>query len=104
MAGDGVVIRINPANGSQTVLSGPYPGLLGLTIRPSDGSIYVTDAEDNAVYRVDPVSGDPTTVSSGGLLGFPQAITSAPDGFLYVGDFSTAWRILQIEPTPPNGA
>jgi hypothetical protein len=43
-------------------------------------------------------------VSSGSQLGFSQAITSAPDGFLYVADFLNAWRILQIEPTPPNGA
>ena len=103
-SGRGSVVRVDPAGGSQTVLSTPYAGLSGLTIRASDGSIFVTDPKDRAVYRVNPTSGARTAVGIGPALLFPQAIAAAPDGLLYIADFGSTWRTVRINPANGNAS
>lgn len=70
----GGVVRINPATGTQTLLSSG--GLLSQPLSvdvESDGDIVVTDRA--GVIRVDPVTGAQSLVSSGGNLSGPQSLT-----------------------------
>jgi sugar lactone lactonase YvrE len=70
----GGVVRVNPATGTQTLLSSG--GLLSQPLNvdvESDGYIVVTDRA--GVIRIDPITGTQSLVSSGGNLSGPQGIT-----------------------------
>ena len=59
-----------------TAFSSPH----GLTIG-SDGTVLVSDTDDNRILRVDPASGTVTTFAE---LGHPRGIDVAADGSVYV--------------------
>ena len=46
----------------------------------AEGDAIVTDCDAAQVVRLDPATGDTTVISSGNLLGCPQAITVLQDG------------------------
>jgi hypothetical protein len=68
-------LAIDPTNGNTTTLSddngngtGPaYGSLRGITV--GNGSIYVTDASDNEILKVDALTGDRSVVSGNGVGG-----------------------------------
>jgi sugar lactone lactonase YvrE len=87
----GGVIRVNPRNGNQTVVSrgGMFRNPRGLTVAPN-GSILVAD--ENAfggrggVIRVNPSTGKQTEVSSGGDFINPLGIARTSTGRIILGD------------------
>jgi sugar lactone lactonase YvrE len=61
------------------------------------GDIVVTDfLLTPSVIRVDPVSGEQTTISSGGLLGNPNGVAVDDFGIVYVID--TGGKIVRVDP------
>jgi sugar lactone lactonase YvrE len=61
------------------------------------GDIVVTDFFFTpSVIRVDPVSGEQTTISSGGLLGNPNGVVVDDFGLVYVID--TGGKIVRVDP------
>ena len=61
------------------------------------GDIVVTDFFFTpSVIRVDPVSGEQTTISSGGLLGNPNGVAVDDFGIVYVID--TGGKIVRVDP------
>ncbi len=99
------VLAVDPMSGDRIRLSGgaagqgPAFGLpLGLTVT-SSGTIYVGDAQLNAVLEVDAASGDRSLVSGMGrgagepiFIG-PYALAVAPGGALYASGDAWLWRI-----------
>ena len=96
------VIKINPANGQQSVMSegglfdnpaAPFSPT-GVTVAP-DGLLYVTDpfyfdaSGNGAVMRVNPSlppTSNQTLVASGTPFGSPFGLAFGADGMLYVAD------------------
>ncbi len=72
---DEYVVRVDPATGNRTILSGPMigtgPVLLQQTglARAADGTIYVGDANLEAVISIDPLTGNRTVFSGGTNVG-----------------------------------
>src|SRR5207247_1451130 len=97
--GPGRLIRVNPANGSQTVVSVGDPVFSGgsrfiapsgIALGPS-GQIYIADPDQpgdtGRIIRVDPVTGDQFTVSTGGSFIDPTGIVRDPaSGALLAAD------------------
>ena len=84
---NGGVMRIDPATGSQTMISSGNglvePTALALE---ASGSIIIADWRDgffnagpSAILRIDPNTGVPTTLSSGGLLITPFDVIVVPE-------------------------
>ncbi len=95
------VDRVNPTTGVHSVLSsqGLLVNPLGLTIAP-DGSLLVanismyphptpTNPGAGNIVRIDPTTGAQTLAYTGGLLGYPYEMAFAPDGDLYVTNYTT---------------
>jgi sugar lactone lactonase YvrE len=91
---DGIIIRITPDTGSQVVLAQGgllwNPDHLAIGI---NGDIFVADHDSpdggGSVFRIDPVSGLQSAVSSGGFFsGGTSGIAIAADGNIYVSDFN----------------
>jgi sugar lactone lactonase YvrE len=117
-AGNGGVIRVDPATGTRTVLSrngapagGPtFENPFDLVVGPS-GDIYVIDSGDTVstgrVIRVDPVTGARTLISRNGApaggpsFAFPQGITMDKTGRLLISDVSAFGDggIIAVDPT-----
>jgi sugar lactone lactonase YvrE len=95
----GAILRIDPATGGQQVVEGSFGGLLGVARDRASGNLYAADAAEATLFRVDPLSGGKTPVSSGGLLALPQAVAVAPSGLVFLTSFATnAWRIVRVDP------
>jgi outer membrane protein assembly factor BamB len=84
-----------------------YPA--GVAVAPN-GTVYVTDDDNNRIRAVNPATGAVTTLAGSGTAGFadgpsntaqfdnPFGVTVAPNGTIYVGD-SSNHRIRAINPT-----
>lgn len=108
-AGLKAVVGVDIQSGNRRVISGPAvgrgPSLGGLTngiTFDCDGNILVTDENNDRVTRIDPHTGDRTTVS--GLdVGAPENLFSRPFGVvatktdIYVADFG-ANTLLRVDP------
>ena len=112
------VVSIDPATGIVTPVAdiggyersqNPEPSaidsnLYGLAAAP-DGTLYVADAGGNAVYKVDPTTGEFSVLAVIPMLDFnggpinavPTGVTVGADGNIYVG-------LLSGGPFPPGGA
>jgi hypothetical protein len=96
------LVAIDAVTGSQSVfasiaqLGGTPSGVL----TTPDGKLYVSVDQPGRVLRLDPVTGVPATVTSGGLLSFPAALASGPDGMLYVAENVQPLRgsIVRVDP------
>ncbi|HEY2785006.1 MAG TPA: choice-of-anchor Q domain-containing protein [Fimbriiglobus sp.] len=92
--GTSQIVRVNPTNGAQSVVSGGFEELLFLTVG-ADGSIYATDAGNGstvptAVYRIDPVTGAKSIISTGPSDGlFYNGIAIETGGSLITGFLGT---------------
>jgi len=115
------IIRVNPLAGTQTVVHAgpPFVDLFGIALE-ANGSILVPDTgcashqcyaggpRGQAVYRVNPVTGEVTTVSSGGYLDSPYAIDVEANGNIVVVDSTssvsplTQGGIIRINPVTGN--
>ena len=89
---DGAIVRVDPATGAQTLVSGG--GRLvdpaGLALAP-DGAIFVVEnvgLDGNPeVLRIDPATGAQTVVTSGDKLCYPFGIAIEPAGTLVVTEY-----------------
>jgi PKD domain len=95
----GLVIRVDPGTGAQTILSANQPGnsLLrgpfGLAVEPDGGILVVSQTSAAAaVAAIDPVGGRQTVVtpnsSRDDAFELPQRVAVAPDGDLVVADYA----------------
>jgi hypothetical protein len=93
-AADGRVIRVDPATGTQSLVSqgGELVDPAGITVAP-DGTLFVVEnvgvgpAQDPAVIRIDPATGAQSVLTRGGNLCYPFGIAREPSGNLIVTDF-----------------
>jgi len=60
----------------------------------NEGSVYITDVEHNAIFRV---SGDRElhTLIRSGKVRWPDALSFGPDGWLYIADSALSDVILK---------
>jgi sugar lactone lactonase YvrE len=65
----------------------------GLSI-DTEGHVYVTDVEHNAIFRVDQ-DGELSTLIRSGKVRWPDALSFGPDGWLYVADSALSDVVLQ---------
>jgi sugar lactone lactonase YvrE len=108
---DGAVVRVDPRNGAQSLVSkgGELVDPAGVAVAP-DGSLYVIENVGagglRGVIRIDPVSGAQTIVAQGGELCNPFGIAFEPGGDLVVSDYGTlvlSGRPIVECPTRPTG-
>ena len=109
---DGAVIRVDPRNGTQSLVSKGTALVdpAGVAVAP-DGGLYVVEnvgvAGAPAVIRIDPATGAQTIVAQGGELCNPFGIAFEPSGDLIVVDYGTlavTGRPVVQCPTRPTGA
>lgn len=85
-------------DGSYSVCATGFAEPLDIEHDPTDGSLYVTDYQAGAVYRIAPGCGAVTTVVSWAVDGIgaqPWDLTRHPDGRLFLADrvLSTVWDL-----------
>ena len=91
---DGAIIRIDPRNGTQSLVSqgGALVDPAGVAVA-SDGALYVLENVGvggvRGVIRIDPLTGAQTGVARGGELCNPFGIAFDPRGDLVVADYGT---------------
>jgi sugar lactone lactonase YvrE len=100
------LVRVNPADGSQTLVSSATNFAIeqtqayGLGVE-ADGSILVPDGT-NGLIRVHPVTGVASVLSTGTPFVYPRGVTVAPDGTIYVADLSGFMgqpsRVIRVHP------
>ena len=119
---NGRIRRVDPVTAAVSTLAGDgtagfadgdggaaqFNGLLGVAVAP-DGTLYVADANNHCIRRIDPVTGAVSTLAGDGTAGFadgvgtsarfnfPVGVTVALDGTLYVADAANH-RIRRIDP------
>ncbi|MEZ4365579.1 MAG: DUF4215 domain-containing protein [Kofleriaceae bacterium] len=107
LAGDGSAGYLDSDDGASSARFQLPSGLA----RDAAGRVYVADAANQRIRRIDPVDGSVVTVAGSGLLGFagdggpaglarlssPQGVGIGPDGALYIAD-STNNRIRRVDP------
>jgi streptogramin lyase len=105
----GEVIRVDPATGTQTVVSsgGNFADPSGIAVA-ANGDLYVADISAlgaGAIFKVNPVSGAQTTVSSNNNLATPSGIVLAANGDIYIADqdaLGGSGAIILVNPTNGN--
>jgi streptogramin lyase len=105
----GAVIRVDPATGARSMVSGGFVAPAGLALE-ADGDILVVDTyagsvPGGAVFRVDPVTGARTLVSSnsspagGPSFLEPLAIAREADGSILVANYASGnGQLLRVDP------
>ena len=106
---DGAIIRVNPRNGTQSLVSkgGALVDPAAVAVAP-DGGLYVVEnfgvGGVRSVIRIDPATGAQTTISMGEPLCNPFGIAFEPGGDLMVVDYGMlALRNVDC-PDRPAGA
>jgi sugar lactone lactonase YvrE len=78
-------------------IEGPRPSALGDLTLGTDGSVFVSDGEHGAIYRLEPGK-DALERLDGGDFISPQTIVVAPDAaHLYVPDYVRGLGVLDLE-------
>ncbi len=107
--GTGGLIRIDPSTGTQSEFSsgGDFRFPVDIAIG-SDGEIFVLDrtafyntstGQGGAVFRIDPLTGAQTVISSGETFLYVAGIAVAPDGSILVTDsHHTHKAIVRVDP------
>jgi DNA-binding beta-propeller fold protein YncE len=89
--GGGGVVRVNPATGTQTVVTSPggFTAPFDIVLAP-DGNLFVADSAccggTGGVIQVNPTTGGQAVISSGGHFARPRGIVLASGGDLFVAD------------------
>jgi cysteine-rich repeat protein len=90
---DGKLVRVNAANGAQTLLEAqPLPDLVGIGLLP-DGDLVATDSPGGRLLRLGAADGGLDAVSSGGNLFVPQGVAVEADGDVIACDSTAVLRI-----------
>ena len=94
------LLRVDPADGSQSILNaGPFAMAVGVAVE-ADGNILVGCM--SGLLRIDPVTGGILNTFSGDNLDFPAGVKVAPDGQIFVSDVgafaSKPSQIVKIDP------
>jgi streptogramin lyase len=99
------VLRVDPDTGAIAVLSSGFPYLddpSGVSIAiATNGDIYVADFGPDAIVRIDPLTGNQTLISIGGMLVFPTGLAFEADGNLIVVDregLDGTGAVIRIDP------
>ncbi len=112
-AGDGFIVKIDPATGNRTLISGlgvgsgdAFSEIRG--IATTGGNVYVTDVANQAVYQIDPTTGARTIIydathGTGPALGAPLGITVDSQGNLLVADAGDQ-EVIKINPQTGVGS
>ena len=106
MDGTNGLIRVDPTNGVQTIVSpgsnfssGPL-GPIGIAVE-RNGMILVADGT-NGLIRINPTNGTRQVLAEGGQLVLPVGVAVAPNGDIYVADFAglrgQASRVVKVDP------
>ena len=91
----GSLIHAMPDGTQQTAASG-LGSAAGDVVQGSDGSIYVSDSNNNQILRGMP-GGAFTSYVSGGLINNPIGMALGADGSLYVANYNS-FNILKVAP------
>jgi streptogramin lyase len=110
------ILRVDPATGNRTVVSsslagsevgsGPAFDTLFDIIIEADGNILVADTEIDTVFRVDPVTGNRSvltsnTVGTGPAMSFPGDMALEDDGNIVMTEGSND-QVLRVDPVTGN--
>jgi len=76
------LVLVNPVNGSQVILSSAVSFPSGVAFAPN-GGLFVTDLNADAILQIDPATGSPHTISSGGSLVRPLGLAIGASGDLF---------------------
>lgn len=104
----GAILKLNPQTGKvTTVASGaPLSQPSGITVANS-GKLLVSDDGANAIFRVDPASGNVHQIASGPFV-FPFDLEQSGDGSIYVTDADAGpggtGAVFRVNPTNGNVA
>ncbi len=102
--GEDAIIRWDPGTGDCTVVSNGTTGT-GTTLRTpqgiaveADGNILVADAAHKSIFRVNPVTGDRTILTSSSSSSFnaPTGIIIEASGDLIVSNYGT-WGLIRVD-------
>ncbi len=105
----GQIIKVNPADGSQTVISedGLFVNPQGIAIDAA-GNIIVADfyyGGTGGIIKVHPTTGVQTVISSGGSINYPNAVTIDGAGNIYVtSSVSGSSYLSVVKVNPSTGA
>ena len=104
---DGAVWKVNPRTKVVDNVTASGEGLqqpLDLVVG-ADGQLYVSDIDPDAVFRVNPSTGDRKTLAAGGPFaqGGPLGIDRAPSGTLFTVDgnvaaMGNAFGVIRVRP------
>ena len=100
------IVVIDAVTGTQSIFVsaaalGGTP--FGIVAAP-DGRLYVTLFRPGRILRLDPDTGVPSVVTSGGLLDSPSGLAIGPDGQLYVAESWLPLRGSIVRVDPNSGA
>jgi streptogramin lyase len=100
------LIRVNPTDGSQTLVS-PASNFAAEEAQTyslgveANGSILVPDAT-NGLIRVNPITGATSVLSAGAPMVYPRGVAVGSDGMIYVADLSgykgQPGRLIRVHP------
>lgn len=80
----GEIVEIDPVSGVRLrVVAHDFEALTGIVVDQASGRLVVADYEANAVYLVDPATGERTLKAQGGPLGGPDGLAIGPRGEVY---------------------
>ncbi len=111
-AGDSFVARVDPTTGASTLISGlgagsgdAFSSIRGILAAPN-GTLYVTDVANQALYSVNPTTGARTILSdathgTGISFGAPAGLTFDSSGNILIADASDG-AIIRVDPATGN--
>lgn len=100
------VVAVDPVTGSQSVIASiaALGGIPFGIVATRDGRLYVSLIRPGRILRLDPDTGIPSVVTSGGLLDSPLGLALGPDGQLYVAESWLPLRGSIVRVDPNSGA
>jgi outer membrane protein assembly factor BamB len=103
---NGCILTIDPDTGVATELfdnSDETNGIPGLTIRPSDGRIFMGEGDSSGFYELDATTGDATRIGDNIASSSGKGITFSADETLYLAADETLYSV-DPDAAPPTDA